>query len=48
MKEGTMYRVIDGETVEMVRWGDKILRVDDPLLNECIGQLVLELYEDEE
>lgn len=41
--EGHMYRVVDGEVFEFVRFGGEILRVDDPKLHECIGQLTLEL-----
>lgn len=40
-----MYRVIDGKIVPHVRWGEEIVPIDDPKLKECIGQLVLDLYE---
>lgn len=42
-----MYQIIDGETIEVIRWGDELLPINHPLATEVIGQLVLELeYED--
>lgn len=40
-----MYRVIDGDVVEVVRHGDEIIPITDPRIGQCIGQGVLELYE---
>lgn len=44
---GRMYRIIDDEPVEFIKWGDEILAVTDPRTQQCIGQLVLELTYEE-
>lgn len=42
-----MYQIIDGQVVQVVRWGDQLLPITDPLTRQTIGQLTLELtYED--
>jgi len=45
MKEGHMYQVIEDKTVEVVRWGDVLLPITNPLVHEIVGQLTLELYD---
>ena len=39
IKQGHMYQIIEGEVVEVVRFGQEIV----PKTAECLGQLVLEL-----
>lgn len=48
IKEGHMYRVIEGEVVEVVRHGDELLPVTDPITREIVGQQVLMLWEDKD
>ena len=43
MIEGLMYQVIDGKAVEVIRWGEKLLPLSNPLTKEVVGQLVLKL-----
>lgn len=38
-----MYQIIGGETTEVIRWGEELLPVTNPLTREVIGQLVLKL-----
>lgn len=47
MKEWHMYQIHNGEVVEVVRRGDVIVPVTDPIVHECIGQLTLELTQGE-
>lgn len=42
--QGHMYRVMGGHIVEVVRHGDQLLPVTDPLVRETIGQGTLNLY----
>lgn len=39
-----MYQIINEEVVEVVRHGDEILPVTDPRTSQIVGQLVLDLY----
>lgn len=43
-----MYRVINDEVVEVVRHGDELLPVTDPITRELVGQQVLRLWEDKD
>lgn len=43
MREGHMYQIHDGQVVEVVRRGDELVPITDPIVHECVGQLVLEL-----
>jgi hypothetical protein len=47
IKEGHMYQVINNEVVEVVRRGDVLVPITDPIVYECIGQLTLELIQGE-
>lgn len=46
MHEGAMYQFINNQVTEVVRHGDEILPITDPKINQIVGQLVLDLYED--
>jgi len=46
MHEGAMYQFIDNKVTEVVRHGDELLPITDPKINQIVGQLVLDLYED--
>jgi hypothetical protein len=43
-----MYQIINEEVVEVVRHGDEILPVTDPRTSQIVGQLVLDLYGENE
>jgi hypothetical protein len=47
MVQGEMYQVINGEPVQVVRHGDELLPITDPRVHQCLGQLVLEIFEEE-
>lgn len=38
-----MYQIIEGETIQVVRWGEELLPVTNPLTREIVGQLALKL-----
>lgn len=42
-----MYQIINGQVTEVVRRGDVLMPITDPLVHECIGQLVLDLTQGE-
>lgn len=43
-----MYQIINEEVVEVVRHGDEILPVTDLRTSQIVGQLVLDLYGENE
>lgn len=43
-----MYQIINEEVIEVVRHGNEILPVTDPRTSQIVGQLVLDLYGENE
>lgn len=43
-----MYQIINEEVVEVVRHGDEIMPITDPRTSQIVGQLVLDLYGENE
>ena len=43
-----MYQIINKEVVEVVRHGDEIMPVTDPRTSQIVGQLVLDLWSQNE
>lgn len=38
---GKMTQIIDGQSVEVVRWGSELLPKDHPIIGQIVGQLML-------
>lgn len=45
IREGHMYQIIDGAVVEVVRHGEELLPITNPITSEIVGQQVLKLYD---
>ena len=43
---GIMYQIINGEPVQVKRWGDELLPITDDRVNQIVGQGVLFLYDE--